>query len=485
MIGGEIRVGIRDFESGIAFVAFGIKVGIGIARACPGKSPVPEFGGNDVGDIASKTVDTDLLPVGHDGIHLFPKIGNGHFGVENGGMFSFSIGALGEVVAVVKFTGFVPTVLAGAPGVLVIACNATSFLFGGEEAINLLFKAWKAIVFIIPDDASGRGGGLFFLGVEGGELKRRTVRSGLEVVEVVPREEFGGLVVFAKVPLGVDNRGVATGNVVRYKIDKDPEVLLFGAGEESLELVDSLGGVYGVVGADIVVVANGVGATRDAFEEVGIVGGELKGGVVASSGLAIDARDPDSIEAELLEGGESCVVEIGKFSTTVLFESAIGDASGVGVAKEAGEELVNADFSSRSWNESRRGGGGFGGEREKVGERAVAWSREKVGIGRAEELAPAVFSWDIFEGGDDLEFSLRGGPGAWDFEFERAGFTGEEFDFGGWVGERGESESVPGTGGESGGGAAEEKKVIGLEWKKERGASGGFLEGDESGSVET
>ena len=282
----------------------------------------------------------------------------------------------------------------------------------------------------------------------------------------------------------MDNRRVATGNVVRYKIDKDAEVLLFGAGEESFELVESLGGIDGVVGADIVVVANGVGATRDAFEEVGIVGGELKGGVVASSGLAIDARDPDGIEAELLEGGESCVVEIGKFSTAVLFESAIGDASGVGVAEEAGEELVDADFSSRSGNESCRGGGGFDGEGEEVGERAVAWSREEVGIGGAKELAPAVFSRDMFEGSDDLEFSLRGGPGAWDFEFERAGFTGEEFDFGGWVGEGSESESIPGSGGESGGGSAEEEEVIGLEWKKERGAGGGFLEGDESGSVE-
>ena len=168
-----------------------------------------------------------------------------------------------------------------------------------------------------------------------------------------------------------------------------------------------------------------------------------------------------------------------------MFESAIGNASGVGVAKEAGEELVNTDFSSRSGNESRRGGGGFGGEGEEVGERAVAWSREKVGIGGAEELAPAVFSWDIFEGSDDLEFSLRGGPGAWDLEFERAGFTGEEFDFGGWVSERGESESVPGAGRESGGGSAKEEEVIGLEWKKERGAGGGFLVGDESGSVES
>jgi hypothetical protein len=168
-----------------------------------------------------------------------------------------------------------------------------------------------------------------------------------------------------------------------------------------------------------------------------------------------------------------------------LFESAIGDASGVGVSEEAGEELVDSDFSSRSWDESCRGGGAFDREGEEVGERAVARSREKVGIGGAEELAPAVFSWDIFEGGDDLEFSLRGGPRAWDFEFERAGFTGEDFDFGGWVGERGESESVPGAGGESGGGAAEEKKMIGLEWKKERGAGGRFLEGDESGTVET
>jgi hypothetical protein len=82
-----------------------------------------------------------------------------------------------------------------------------------------------------------------------------------------------------------------------------------------------------------------------------------------------------------------------------------------------------------------------------MGEGAVAWSREKVGIGRAEELAPAVFGRDIFESCDDLEFSLRGGPGAWDLEFERAGFTREEFDFGGWVSERGESESIPGAGG--------------------------------------
>ena len=119
-----------------------------------------------------------------------------------------------------------------------------------------------------------------------------------------------------------------------------------------------------------------------------------------------------------------------------------------------------------------------------MGERAVAWARDKIGVCGAEELAPAVFGGDIFEGGDDLEFSLRGSPGAGDFEFERAGFIREKFDFGGWVGEGGESESVPGAGRESGGGSTEKKEVIGLEWKKERGAGGGFLEGDESGTVE-
>jgi hypothetical protein len=296
-------------------------------------------------------------------------------------MFSFAFGALEEVVAVVEFTGLVPAVLAGPPSVLVIPCDAAPFLFGGEEAINLFFEAWKAIVFIIPDYASGGGGGLFFLGVEGGELKRRAVRSGFQVVEVVPRKEFSGLVVFAEVAFGMNNRRVATGNVVRYKIDKDAEVLLFGASEESLELVESAGGVDGVVGADVVVVANGVGATRDAFEEVGIVGGEFKGGVVASSGLPVDARDPDGIEAELLEGCESGVVEIGKFSAAVLFEGAIRDTSRVSVSEEAGEELVDSDFSSRSWDESCRGGGAFNREGEEVGERAVARSREKVGIG--------------------------------------------------------------------------------------------------------
>jgi len=98
-------------------------------------------------------------------------------------------------------------------------------------------------------------------------------------------------------------------------------------------------------------------------------------------------------------------------------------------------------------------------------------------------LAPAIFGRDVFESCDDLEFSLRGCPGAWDFEFERAGFTGEESDFGGWVGERGESESVPGAGGESGVGSAKEKEMIGLEWKEEGRAGGGFLEWDEGGAV--
>lgn len=132
-----------------------------------------------------------------------------------------------------------------------------------------------------------------------------------------------------------------------------------------------------------------------------------------------------------MKGGEGGVVEVGKFSATVLCEGAIGDAGGVGVAEEAGKELVDADFSTGAGNKRGGGGRGFDGEREVVGERAVAWSREKIGIGGAEELAPAVFGGDIFEGGDDLEFSLRGGPGAGDFEFERGGFTGDEFDFGG------------------------------------------------------
>ena len=83
-------------------------------------------------------------------------------------MFSFALGTLGEVVPVVEFAGLVPAVLAGSPGVLVIASDAAPFLLGGKKAIDLLFEAWKAVVFIVPDDASSGGGRLLFLGVEGG-----------------------------------------------------------------------------------------------------------------------------------------------------------------------------------------------------------------------------------------------------------------------------------------------------------------------------
>ena len=54
-------------------------------------------------------------------------------------MFPFTLGALGEVVPVVEFASLVPAVLAGAPGVLIVTCNAAPFLLGGEEAIDLIF----------------------------------------------------------------------------------------------------------------------------------------------------------------------------------------------------------------------------------------------------------------------------------------------------------------------------------------------------------
>ena len=131
-----------------------------------------------MGDIAAKAVDADLLPVGEDGIHFFPEIGNGEIGLEGGGMFSFSFGALEEVVAVVEFTGLVPAVLAGAPGVLVIAGDAAAFFLRGEEAIDLFFEAGESVVFIFPDDSGGGGGGLFFLGVEGGEAEGWAIGAG-------------------------------------------------------------------------------------------------------------------------------------------------------------------------------------------------------------------------------------------------------------------------------------------------------------------
>ena len=116
----------------------------------------------------------------------------------------------------------------------------------------------------------------------------------------------------------MDDGGVTAGDVVGDEIDKNAEVLFFGTGEESFELFEPLGGIDGVVGADIVVVADSVGAASDALEKVGIVGGKLQRGVVAGGGLAVDACDPDGVEAELFDRGEGGVVEVGKFSATVL-----------------------------------------------------------------------------------------------------------------------------------------------------------------------
>ncbi len=63
--------------------------------------------------------------------------------------------------------------------------------------------------------------------------------------------------------------------------------------KERAKFLDSLRGVGGVIGRDVEVIANRVGAAGDAFEEIGVVRGLADAGIISAGGLLQHAREPE------------------------------------------------------------------------------------------------------------------------------------------------------------------------------------------------
>ena len=100
-----------------------------------------------------------------------------------------------------------------------------------------------------------------------------------EVVEVVIRvEELAGVVVSAKGEFGAYVAGVGACYVVRDKVDDGFEAAFFDALEKGFEFIEPLGGVGGVVGANVKVITDGVGRSGFAFEKQWAVSGALRVG---------------------------------------------------------------------------------------------------------------------------------------------------------------------------------------------------------------
>ena len=276
--------------------------------------------------------------------------------------------------------------------------------------------------------------------------------------------------------------------MVGDEIHEDFQVVLFGAGEQRLKLFDALGGIHGVVGTNVEIIADRIWTAGDALQEVGVVGGKPEGRVVAGGGLTEDAGHPNSVEAELFEGSQGPVVEIGKLAAAVLLIRPVGDPVGVGVAKKAGKHLVDPQLAGAARHQ-RGNGGIFRSDRRQregkiMGEIAVVFPGKEVGIRGVHHPPPARVGGHVLEGRGQTDHPVGSGPGSRDLQLQGTVLVCREVHPRRIFGFRSQAESVELPQSHLGFRTRpHQEDMIRLEGKKESGAGPVLAEGDQTGAI--
>ena len=115
--------------------------------------------------------------------------------------------------------------------------------------------------------------------------------------------------------------------------------MLAAALEQALELIHPLLGIHRVVRADIEVVLDRIGASRNALEDVGIIRRAVRVG--STTRLLEHAGQPNVRKAHRGDGLKRSVIDLCKFTAAVFGHRATGFAGLIGVAKGPDEKLVN------------------------------------------------------------------------------------------------------------------------------------------------
>lgn len=96
--------------------------------------------------------------------------------------------------------------------------------------------------------------------------------------------------------------------MVRDEIDEDLEIVVVATGNERLKFFDAMRRISCEIRAYIEIIANGIWAARDAFEDIWGIGRAVW--VMGAAGMFDDAGEPEVRDAHFLDCGEGCVVEI-------------------------------------------------------------------------------------------------------------------------------------------------------------------------------
>ena len=144
---------------------------------------------------------------------------------------------------------------------------------------------------------------------------------------------------------------VTAGDVIRHEIDEGFHVVFVNSLEKQFEFIETFLRFRRVIGADVEVIFDRVRTAGDAFEKIGIVGWLADLGVVGSGCLLQNSGEPEVSEAGITQRLQGSVVEINESSDAIFRQRAVLLACFVCVAKEANEQLVDAEFrSAETWS---------------------------------------------------------------------------------------------------------------------------------------
>ncbi len=146
-------------------------------------------------------------------------------------------------------------------------------------------------------------------------------------------EKERAIVVRPEVNLRPDLGVITARHVVRNEIDQRLELVGAEAREEGFEFREALRRIDRVVGTDIEVILDRIGAAGDPLEQNRVVGRLANIRMIGAGRLLQDARQPDVGKTEGVERGERRIIDVVEFADAVDGESAIGLAGFVQVAE--------------------------------------------------------------------------------------------------------------------------------------------------------
>ena len=129
--------------------------------------------------------------------------------------------------------------------------------------------------------------------------------------------------------------------MVGHYIDNHFHALRMSTRNQGFKFLQAVSRVYGEIGINVVIIFHGVRRTGATLHHIGIVIADAVSSVIANDRMMRHAGVPYMSYAQFFDRFKRSLINIIKFSNTIFFNRAPGFIGAIGVAVEAGENLVD------------------------------------------------------------------------------------------------------------------------------------------------